>query len=280
LYISDKVVSFKFMANETKNTLEHLGFKRIEPSEPLKAYIDSYWFIDATCTNPQGFQQFLHPDGGMGFIFNYGDSLSFDGKSDHDRTYLDGTNTKTIRLVLTENINAVGIRFKPAGASVFFNTPLHELKDQRVNIKDLNSIHFANLADRISAQEGLHAKMAIIEQVLLQARSTNRIISTRMTSAIQKIKDCQGRLELNSLSQHLNINQRKLERLFKVQLGMTASEFTKTVRAEQARTLLKKTAIPLAEAAYKLGFYDQAHFTKSFKSVVGITPGQYRTYCC
>jgi len=265
------------MTDVTNKKLDHLGFKRIEPSAPLKAYIDSYWFISANCLDPQGFQEFLHPDGGMGLIFNYGDSLSFDGKSDDDRTYLVGTNTKTIRLVLTENINAVGIRFKPAGAAIFFDTPLHELKNQRVNVMDLNSIHFSNLADRISEQKSLPAKVAIIEQVLMQARSTDRIISPPMTNAIKKIKDSQGRLEVNSLSHHLNINQRKLERLFKAQLGMTASEYTKTIRAEQARTLLKKTTIPLAEAAYKLGFYDQAHFTKSFKSVIGITPGQYRT---
>lgn len=261
-----------------KINLDHLGFVRVEPSLSLKTYIDSYWFIDASCRDPQGYKQFLHADGGMGFIFNYGDALSYDGEVENSNASLDGISTKSTRLVLTENIKAVGIRFKPAGASIFFKAPLHELKDQRINLCDLNSIHFANLYEQISEQTNLLAKVAIIEKVLHKTRRQDGVISTRLTNALQYMKDSQGRLVLNALSQHLNINQRKLERLFKAQLGMTASEYTKTIRAERARTILKTTNRSLTATAYELGYYDQAHFIKSFKSVVGLTPGQYRTY--
>ncbi len=257
--------------------LEHLGFVRVEPDQSLAAYVDSYWFIDARCCNPHGFQEFLHPDGGMGFIFNYGDSLSFDGQIEKNDASLDGTSTKSTHLVLTENIKAVGIRFKPAGASVFFDMPLHEFKDQRVSMRDLNSIQFENLYDQISQHKSLRAKVSIIEKVLHKIRRADGIISTRLLSAIHHLKESQGQIALDSLSQRLNMSQRNLQRLFNAQLGMTAGEYTKICRAEQARTLLKKTKLPLAEAAYKLGYYDQAHFIKSFKSVVGITPGQYQT---
>ena len=73
LYISDKLYRLKFMSKKMDIQLDHLGFVRIEPDRSLKDYIDSYWFIDASCHHPQGFQEYLHPDGGLGFIFNYGE---------------------------------------------------------------------------------------------------------------------------------------------------------------------------------------------------------------
>jgi AraC-like DNA-binding protein len=33
---------------------------------------------------------------------------------------------------------------------------------------------------------------------------------------------------------------------------------------------------PLADIAITTGFADQAHFTRAFKAIMGMTPGQYR----
>ncbi|MFP9006120.1 helix-turn-helix domain-containing protein, partial [Pseudomonas aeruginosa] len=33
---------------------------------------------------------------------------------------------------------------------------------------------------------------------------------------------------------------------------------------------------PLAELAQHLGFYDQAHFSTTFRRFTGVTPGQFR----
>jgi AraC-like DNA-binding protein len=33
---------------------------------------------------------------------------------------------------------------------------------------------------------------------------------------------------------------------------------------------------PLSDLALRYGWYDQAHFTRDFTELVGVTPGQYR----
>jgi AraC-like DNA-binding protein len=43
---------------------------------------------------------------------------------------------------------------------------------------------------------------------------------------------------------------------------------------EAAAQLRSKTPPPLAELAASLGYADQAHFTRDFKSVVGRTPAR------
>ena len=38
-------------------------------------------------------------------------------------------------------------------------------------------------------------------------------------------------------------------------------------------------SVDLAELAARLGYYDQAHFTRAFTSAVGMPPGAYARWC-
>lgn len=259
--------------------LAHLGFQRVEPSNSLREFIECYWFIDATCTQANGYQEFLHPDGGMGLIFNYGDTLSFNGEQKQTHTSLDGATTRTIELGLGGCINAVGIRFKPAGASVFMGLPLSELKNHQLDVTDVKLKHLSGLYNILPSQKTLFTKIMAIEHALMKSRQEDKHISHLVHAAIDGITRTRGALAMNDLAKQLNLSQRKLERLFKAQLGLSPGEFAKTVRVEHARHSLKNTDISFADLACHLGFYDQAHFVKSFKSVVGLTPGQYRQRC-
>ena len=44
----------------------------------------------------------------------------------------------------------------------------------------------------------------------------------------------------------------------------------------RAKTLLRRTGIPLAEVAHRCGFADQSHMNRVFGARMGTTPGQYR----
>jgi AraC-like DNA-binding protein len=48
-------------------------------------------------------------------------------------------------------------------------------------------------------------------------------------------------------------------------------------RAERAKQLLQGGDLSLAEVAAHSGFSDQSQFTRHFKRLVGVTPGQFRT---
>jgi AraC family transcriptional regulator len=47
-------------------------------------------------------------------------------------------------------------------------------------------------------------------------------------------------------------------------------------RIFQAEHLLANTALPLAQVALECGFSDQAHFTKAFAKLTGLTPARWR----
>ena len=67
-----------------------------------------------------------------------------------------------------------------------------------------------------------------------------------------------------------------LARAFRAHHGVTVGTFVRRCRVEWAQSRLRSQRESLADIAQRAGFYDQAHFTRSFRSVVGCTPGEYR----
>ena len=83
-------------------------------------------------------------------------------------------------------------------------------------------------------------------------------------------------LEVKSLARLAGISQSQFERRFNRIFGATPYEYLLRVRITAARTLLESTDRTIADIACETGFYDHSHFTRTFKRVVGISPGRYR----
>lgn len=64
-------------------------------------------------------------------------------------------------------------------------------------------------------------------------------------------------------------------RVFSRQTGLTPHAWLMQLRARKARELLR-LGLPIADAAAQTGFADQSHLTKTFKRILGYTPGQLR----
>lgn len=83
------------------------------------------------------------------------------------------------------------------------------------------------------------------------------------------------RVSLDQLSERSGFNKYRLLRAFTREKGITPYHYLMTVRVGAAKKRLEEGADPL-EAALDAGFSDQSHFTRAFKRLIGLTPGQYR----
>ena len=64
--------------------------------------------------------------------------------------------------------------------------------------------------------------------------------------------------------------------LIKEETGLSLSEYVKKLRVDCGKYLLLNTDISLADAAIEAGFFDQSHFTKTFKKMEKTTPHHFR----
>jgi AraC family transcriptional regulator len=64
--------------------------------------------------------------------------------------------------------------------------------------------------------------------------------------------------------------------MFRVSFGMPPSAWIAERRLEQARSLLKTTALPLQQIADLCGYADLSHFGHRFRAATGTSPRSYR----
>ncbi|SFT46764.1 AraC-type DNA-binding protein [Chryseobacterium formosense] len=86
--------------------------------------------------------------------------------------------------------------------------------------------------------------------------------------------------ELKTTSKYaekLNINSSYLNTLVKEILDITAGQVIKNRIILEAERLLLHSSLSIIEISYELGFNDNSHFGKYFKSVRGVSPNNFRT---
>jgi len=87
----------------------------------------------------------------------------------------------------------------------------------------------------------------------------------------------QGILRVDELARTAGLPLRSLDRLVKEHVGVTPKWLIDCRRLQEAATVLYAEAeASLPDLAYRLGFSDQAHFTRSYSKVIGETPAQTR----
>ncbi|WP_442813236.1 helix-turn-helix domain-containing protein [Streptomyces sp. NBC_01244] len=86
-----------------------------------------------------------------------------------------------------------------------------------------------------------------------------------------------GGLSLEEAAGLLQAHPAHLVRAFSAAFGIAPHQYLVSRRVSLARRLLLDGR-PAAEVAAAAGFYDQSHFTRHFKRVVGTTPGRYARF--
>lgn len=83
-------------------------------------------------------------------------------------------------------------------------------------------------------------------------------------------------IHLRDLAAEAGLSPYHFARAFKQAQGLTPLRFVLERRMAKARELLHSSALPISDIAQALGFSDQSHFTRRFRDVEGVSPGQFR----
>jgi AraC family transcriptional regulator len=96
----------------------------------------------------------------------------------------------------------------------------------------------------------------------------------RVTELLREHLD--GSVRLAMLAKDCGLSVSHFARSFRRSFGTSAHRYLVQQRVEKAKELLSRSTWPLTEIAFQTGFADQAAFTRTFRAVVGVPPGQWR----
>jgi AraC-like DNA-binding protein len=79
------------------------------------------------------------------------------------------------------------------------------------------------------------------------------------------------------LAEEFDVSISYLSRFIKKETGLTFSKYIQELRLEHIKKELIETDKPIKEIILSSGYYDVSNYTRKFKTIVGMTPGQFRS---
>ncbi len=157
--------------------------------------------------------------------------------------------------------------------------------------EDVKSCADSIMAEYMSQSRGyqLFVKADLIRLLALLSRNWSRDTEKNETmvgsSCIRQIQlsikyiqeNFKTEINLQDISDHLNISPFYFSRMFSKVTGTTFKNYVNSVRIEHAEAQIKSTKRPIIEIAYESGFNSIRTFNRVFKSVTGLTPSEIRT---
>lgn len=249
----------------TVRELLHLGFTTFSPAPAYSQWIDRYWAISADLHDAT--TETYYPDGGSSLIFTFEDNIE-------KGSWFNATQ-KLIHAPFSGKVDRFGVRFFPGGIYALLGLDCETHKgegDQAAS--ELALPPCDDLFNKMLTSD-TQSRIQLFEQWLEQhshLRQDNGPVQQLWPRLLRFETDIPEDLEGQGIS------RRTFERLFRQQTGITPNKFKMLRRIKQARYLIKSNPeLPLTEVAIQCGYFDQAHFNRHFRQLVGLTPGKYKT---
>ena len=103
----------------------------------------------------------------------------------------------------------------------------------------------------------------------MQKRLLQRVLDRMKT-------DLATDLDLSTLAAESGYSRSHFLRTFRGAMGCSPHRWLIRLRVEQAKTMLRENSISLIDIALDCGFSSHAHFSNTFRQIVGVTPSEYR----
>jgi len=169
-----------------------------------------------------------------------------------------------------------GIKFRPGAFYPFFKAPLTQLTDRSLPVGEVFGIDDRPLEAAILALETDESMIALAEGFLrahLPERDEN---ITLINQIVDCIVDDRRILKVDDIVAQMGIQKRTLERLFSQYVGVSPKWVIQRYRLHEAAEQLAADPVgDCSQMALALGYFDQAHFIKDFKAIIGMTPADY-----
>lgn len=217
----------------------------------------------------------------------------------------------TLELTFTENINKDygfhnhlnhyiitlvtegSVLFRTETSSKIFNTneffiiPPYEVHSVSID-KNSKAISFC-IEKNLAQSNNFHKIKSFLKTAYSKKHITESQMETFRTAA-EKLtyfpkKELSGKFSeiietfedysLDEISKSINISKYHLIRKFKSSVGLTPHKVQIQNRIRKSQKLLDYEKAKITDVCFMTGFYDQSHYDKTFKKIVGISPKEY-----
>ena len=244
---------------------------------PLSRWVRCFWMLRGPATEPRPAES-VFPDGCAEIVLNLSDPFLHHAGGPpvaQPVAMIVGSTTRPMRIGPSGHVEVVGIRFEPHGAPVVLRVLAEELTDRALPLEELPRLPFAEWQERLSATADWPTRVRILDAAISSVLD-DRWADDLAEVATGIIGRSGGRVTIDDLARDLGVTARRLERRFRVQVGIAPKKLCRITRFQRFLGALRQGHPGLASAAVRCGYTDQAHLTRDFRHFAGLTPAAFR----
>lgn len=186
-----------------------------------------------------------------------------------------GMSEKSYVIKLSADYREISIGFKPYYFNLFVEEGLHTFTKGQVIDAELvfqkEALYL--LREKMTGQTSeeailKHCSSFFQNQFLSKKENQKVLYATKLIYRNQAHK-------VDEIAQKLNVSATTVRNLFQQHIGVTPKELIKITRTHRALQFQKEHIKTLTELGLELGYFDQSHFIREFKAIVGVSPREY-----
>lgn len=240
-------------------SVEH---RRVAPAGDLAPFVEHFWSVTWALDAPFLAETLPHPT--IHVVLE---------RSRDVRAEVTGVPSRRFSRELEGEGRVFGIKFRPAAFQPLFGRPMHLLRDRVSPVE-------AVLGDRPEAALAALVLGAELDEIVIEAERWLTRVLPPLPASIRETRDLVERMahdhaivRVEDAAAVQGIDVRTLERRFRHDVGASPKWVVRRYRLHEAAERLRRPRPPsLAALAADLGYFDQSHFARDFKAVVGRTP--------
>ncbi|MEX2629080.1 MAG: helix-turn-helix domain-containing protein [Tistlia sp.] len=258
-------------------------YLRRPPSAPLRPFVECLWASDGSgAAPPERARELVLPTGSLHLVFRLGgeplrvfrdpgDSL---GES-VGCALVGGARAAPYLKDLSRPAPSVGALLRPGAAAALLGVPAGPLSHAHTPLALLwGEAAVAEIGERLAARPTPAARLALFEALLLARLAPLRRLDALVAEALAGFR---GLRPVGRVAREAGVSERHLSRRFGEAVGLSPRSWCRVRRFGLALERLAATpGLALAELAAAEGYADQAHLTREFQALAGLTPGAYR----
>lgn len=177
----------------------------------------------------------------------------------------------------------LGAMMQPAAGALLLGGPVSGLANQERDLATVDSLDSAGLVEQVRAvmaagpadptrQQEACGLVADALAVLLPVDEEGLLVN----AVVELVEGDRTIRRVGQVCDKLDLTERTLQRLTSRRVGLSPKWLIQRRRLHDAADRLRAgDDVDLARVAAELGYADQAHFTRDFRAVTGLTPGAF-----
>lgn len=237
---------------------------RLPPSSTLAGLVQHFWIVrwDLRGHEPHRPESLPHPN--VHLVLERG------------RSRIQGVHTGRFTRVLEGEGGVFGVKFRPGGFRPFFGRPVSLLRNRSAEICDVFGSEAASLEHDVFSHREDAEMVAVVERFLGARLPSLDPNVERVGEIIDAIAEDRSITTVEQVMARWQLGKRTLQRLLNEYVGVGPKWVINRYRLHEAiARLAGDPPADWTQLALELGYFDQAHFIRDFKALVGRPPAAY-----